>query len=186
MVLSKVSTHVTQAVANLVEQYKGKPKMAATLEAFVQQVQDLEDALFELLNERDLDTAVGAQLDTLGDIVGEGRLGRNDVDYRIAIRGRILVNLSEGTPVDLIHLLEVLGEGSSVILTEYFPAALTAELVDAVADEDEAHRIGDQLHAATAAGVLSHLIYHGVPEAERFRFDTAGQGFDEGKYGGVY
>jgi len=186
MGLAKVSAHVTQAVANLVEQYKGKPNIAAVIGAFVDQVQDLEDALFELLQERDLNTAIGAQLDTLGAIVGEGRLGRNDDDYRLAIRGRILVNLSEGTPIDLLHLLEVLGEGSAVVLTEYFPAALTVELVDAVEDEDEAHRIGDQLHAATAAGVLSHLIYHGVPEAERFRFDTAGQGFDEGKYGGVY
>lgn len=185
MTLAKVTTHVAQAIANLVEQYKAQPKIAATLEAFVQQVQDLEDALFELLDERDLDTAVGAQLDTLGAIVGEGRLGRNDDDYRIAIRGRILVNLSEGTPVDLIELLSALS-GGSVKLVEYFPASLTAEILAEVADEDEARRIGDLLRSATAAGVLSVLIYHGVPESERFRFDTPGQGFDEGKYGGAY
>jgi len=186
MGLTKVTTHIAEALANLVEQFKGQPTIAATLTAFVQQVQELEGALFELLEERGIDTAIGAQLDTLGDIVGEPRLGRGDDNYRVAIRGRILVNLSEGTPVDLIGLLVVLSEGSAVTLTEYYPASLTAELATAVGDEEEAHRIGDLLHTATAAGVLAHLIYHGVPEAERFRFDTSGQGFDQGKYGGAY
>ena len=67
------------------------------LELLGVQVQEVEDAVYQILTDTVLETAEGAQLDGLGEIVGEERAGRDDATYRIAIRTRIAINLSEGT-----------------------------------------------------------------------------------------
>ena len=185
MTLSFKLNHVDEAIAHLLQQFKGLTNWPKVLTAFVEQIQDLENMFEDLISIPDLDTSTGEQLDVLGRIVGEARQGRSDSDYLIGLRGRILVNKSEGTPVDIIELLTVISDGSSVELIEYFPAAYTARLNTAVASEDEAARFAVLLRAATVAGVGTQLLYAGDVESTRFKFDTAGQGFDEGEYTGV-
>ena len=46
------------------------------------QIQDLEDKARELLYSRDVDNCSGTQLDNLGTIIGQGRLGYDDEFYR--------------------------------------------------------------------------------------------------------
>lgn len=107
----------------LLHQYKGKPKIEGVLDAFSFQFDDLEDAWFELLDERSLDTSIGQQLDNLGNIVGEPRDGRNDTDYRRAIQVRIRINNSSGTPEDLIDIAETATIGTDVRYFEHYPAS---------------------------------------------------------------
>ena len=185
MTLSFKLNHVDEAIAHLLQQFKGLTNWPKVLTAFVEQVQDLENMFEDLLAIPDLDTATGEQLEVLGRIVGEARQGRSDADYLIGIRGRILVNKSEGTPVDIIELLTTISDGNTVELIEYFPAAYTARLETAVASEDEAARFAVLMRAATAAGVGAQLLYAGDVDSTRFKFDTSGQGFDEGEYTGV-
>jgi hypothetical protein len=185
MTLIFKSTHVTEAISNLVEQFKNKTNWPKVLTAFVDQVQDLEDMFVGLIEIPDFENQTGVQLDVVGSIVGEDRLGRNDADYIVGIRGRIIVNSSEGTPDDIIDLLTTIHPGTSVIITEYQPAAYTALLTLIVASEDQAHRFGALMKEATAAGVNGQMLYSGVVSSEQFKFDTTDQGFDEGKYTGV-
>lgn len=184
MTLTKKINHVTEAISNLIEQFKNKTNWPKVLTAFIQQIQDLEDMHFELIEIPDLESGIGVQLDVIGRIVDEDRKGRSDADYRIAIRGRILVNKSEGTPIDILDLLEILS-GAGIELTEYPPASYVAYLLAELASEDEGEQIAVLMKDATAAGVNGSLVYSSDPVSERFQFDTSGQGFDQGKYVGV-
>ena len=178
------TNHVDEAIANLLQQFKNKTNWPKVLTAFIEQVQELEDMFGDLIAITDLDAAEGVQADVLGSIIGEAREGRNDEDYLIGIRGRILVNKSEGTPVDIIDLMTTI-TGTTVQLRELFPAAYEVFIDSPVASEDEAARFAVLMRAATGAGINAQLRYAGDVPSTQFRFATPGQGFDEGEYTGV-
>jgi len=181
MTLTKTDDHVAEALDHLIQKFKGKERVAALITSYVEQIQDLEDALWGVLLGRQIDNAVGEQLDGLGSIVGEDRNGKTDDQYRIAIRTRILINASSGTAEDAIGILKA-ATGSVVKIREFFPAAFIAELTTPVDTGFDAALVAVYLREGKAAGVLAHLVYY--PE-DPFRFDTSGQGYDEGHYGGA-
>lgn len=80
----------------LILQYHDKPKAIATIQLFVKQF--IADGLFmDILNSYDLDTAVGVQLDRLGNLVGCPRyvvgVGvLTDDEYRLLIKFKIVLN----------------------------------------------------------------------------------------------
>lgn len=76
--------------------------------AIVGMFQPLLDTLYAMLTERRLDTAVGAQLDVLGKLVGEDRDGLDDATYRRYIRARVATNKSDGLIKDLIKITRLL------------------------------------------------------------------------------
>ncbi len=81
------------------------PNLNALLSVFLRQIQKAEDALKAVIMTRFIGFAVGVQLDAIGRLVGEARLGRTDDDvYRKAIRLRIFVNGSSGRPEDIIQI----------------------------------------------------------------------------------
>lgn len=85
----------------LIMQYHNKPKAKATIEAAVGLLPD--DLIMEVINGFDIETAVGKQLDILGEYVGVDRyylvdnqaelLG--DEDYRILIKLKAISNTSD-------------------------------------------------------------------------------------------
>lgn len=130
-----VLDHADRGVDFLLAQFKDKPRIEAFLRVLLAQVQDLEDALWDLYTLRTLDTAEGVQLDGLGDIVGEPRAARTDTVYRRFIRVRILVNLSNGLAEELyaIGLLALAGSPSPILkIWEHFPKAMTMELLTSI------------------------------------------------------
>lgn len=114
MGLSYKSTHVAEALGNYIQKFKGKPRLMALTTAYIEQIQDLEDAFYQLITDRTIETAVGAQLDGIGSIVGEAREGREDEDYRLAIRVRILLNLTNGTIEQVIEILSLATGGKTI------------------------------------------------------------------------
>lgn len=75
---------------------------------FVRPFEAVEMALQQLLLERSVDTAVGAQLDVLGRLVGQAREGLGDDDYRRYIRARVIANKSDGTHEIIIKVIKLL------------------------------------------------------------------------------
>lgn len=114
---------VVIALDRLLEQFKGKPNIEGMLTSYIQQVQDLEETNFSLLNDRSINTAIGNQLDVLGALVNEARLGRDDETYRIAILTRIGINNSEGTPNQIMALLKSIEGSTKVNMWEHFPVS---------------------------------------------------------------
>jgi hypothetical protein len=119
--------HAEEAVSHLIELFKRGPRNQAALGVFGVQLAELEIAAADNIMNFFIDTATGDQLDILGRIVGEPRLGRTDENYRPAVRVRILVNNSDGRAEQLLAIARGMVPGASVNLYELFPMTLRIE-----------------------------------------------------------
>ena len=111
----------TTAVSRLTGQFEGSPKLRAIVAAIVSQLTTLETVADSLMSDRWIDTAIGAQLDGCGYIVGEQRSGRDDDAYRKAIKFRVFVNVSKGTPDNLVDGLRFLTDPTDTQYQEAYP-----------------------------------------------------------------
>lgn len=146
--MEKITDHAARSEALLVSQFADSEKLHTLVRIFVEQLQAVEDALYDLLVLRALDTAIGAQLDGIGSIVGEPRYARNDFDYRAGLRFRIFVNTSTGTPDTIIRYVRALNESTEITYTEPDPAVVHLALNGAAITDDLIARIYDILPVA--------------------------------------
>jgi hypothetical protein len=111
--ISQVTDHVDTALAQQLGQFLASPRLRELTDIIVDEVQRLEDLIWEITNEILLDNAEGVQLDDVyGKIVGVIRLsGESDSDYRQIIRVAILANNSTGHP-DVVA--RVVGQGTGL------------------------------------------------------------------------
>lgn len=66
--MAKYIDYAADMKRDLLEQFKGKPRIEALVEVIAEQMQDLFDFFEQLRNERDVYHSVGKQLDGVGDI----------------------------------------------------------------------------------------------------------------------
>lgn len=192
MSIVKIITHVATALGRLLAQFKGKSRIEALVTAFTEQAhgcttESIEDMFEQLKDDLWLGTAVGAQLDGLGDILDLERSGRDDDDYRLWLRAWILVLRSSGTPEELITIVDLLApDADSIDLEEQFPAAFVIRLTDDWVWAD-AQVLADIVGTAKPAGVK--FIMEFIPTTGAFAFaggDASDLGFgDEADPGGV-
>lgn len=156
-----------QAVLDLSPAFWGKPRISAFVYAFGVQLQELETAIFEVIDGRLLTNAVGVQLATLGRLVGEPRYGRTDDEYRIAIRGRILVNRSVGRFSDLLKILELMRPGETY---SWFEDTAEVEFESESTEHDFDREALAFLQLARAAGVRLQMT---APYDDEDEFSTA-------------
>jgi hypothetical protein len=171
--IAQKTTYVSETETLLTEMMR-KPNIMGMLASFSQQVQDLENAIFAVLNGRDINNAEGVQLDGLGALVGEPRNGRDDTTYRLRIRARIKLNVSSGTPNEILELFALLiDSGQTAKLVEKPPASFnltiggTSGVVTATAVE-----LGRLLQQAKPAGVKASLIYSTDSDTNTFTLSS--------------
>ena len=58
---TKINDHIQQALDRLLEQYRNKPRIEGLISCFTEQIQDLEDVIFDLPEDLTIETAVGVQ-----------------------------------------------------------------------------------------------------------------------------
>ena len=138
----------------LIDFWKDKPVVQGLLKSKLREVQKLEGLTFQVLNERNVNDAIGAQLDVVGSIVGENRLGRLDAPYRQAILTRIALNRSDGTPPVILDLLNILSGSPVPNIFEHYPASFIAYV-----DRGASHELAKTLKEISAAGVDVRLIF---------------------------
>lgn len=103
--IDNVTLHVPLALSRLIEFWKNKPNMAGLVTSYAQEVQLLENAIWDVLVMRTLDYAQGVNLDALGRLVGQDRGSLTDPQYRVRIKARIKINSSFGTAANIIDIL---------------------------------------------------------------------------------
>lgn len=169
--LTQLTNHTEVALKKLVEQFRRKTKWTALLSAFLKQAQDLEDALWQLFTQRGLDTAIGAQLDVIGRIVGEPRYSSpDDEEYRMRIKARIRVNLSSGTPEDIYAVFyALLGAGTKMRIVPGYPAGFVLKIEQTVTAA-QAALFSRFLSAARMAGVYALVEWFESPASGTFCF----------------
>lgn len=123
MLATKITNHVEEALSQLLQQYKGRPRIEGLLSALVQQIQDLENATFDMNEARQLFNgttypSVGAQLDGIGQIVGAKRNGLNDAEYLVIILGTIAENNSDSTAPALLNIVVSVFQAISVFIKD--------------------------------------------------------------------
>lgn len=117
--VTKITDHADRAKARLIQQSRDKTRIRQLLDALNEQSQDYEDDIFPLFQLLDIDAMEGAQLDGIGEIVGLTRDGRSDVEYRTALRQKIGINTSSGTPDEIISVFAI-ATGSTLVSIQYF------------------------------------------------------------------
>lgn len=65
--------HQDKAIDRLAVQFRESPNLIGYIRALLQENEDLEQVFQDILCERSINTAVGAQLDIIGEIVGRNR-----------------------------------------------------------------------------------------------------------------
>ncbi len=186
MSLTFIADHILRALDRLPEQYRGKQRIAAFISTFIQQVQDIEDAQGQLQVGRHVTSATGVNLDGVGKIVGLARIpGQSDETYRALIQIRIVQNLNQATPEELIAAAKFFLNNENIIYTELYPAAIAIFSTSEFDAEDAAFNKA-QLQRLAAAGVK--IAEFGTIPSRAFRFDS-GPGFsdeDGSELGGVF
>jgi hypothetical protein len=133
MSLSLVDDHSDRAVANLLGQFRGKPRLEAFVRALVDQVQEVEAAFWELATERTIGAAVGAQIDGLGAVVGLARASLDasldDEVYRALLRAWVKVRRSSGTADQLLEVVRLAEADPAFALTLTEPETATVKVV---------------------------------------------------------
>lgn len=170
-----ITDHLAKAKARLIEQYKGKALIEGTLDSLVAQVQILEDVFKVLSTDRSIDTSYGIQLDKIGAIVGLDREpGQADEDYRLLIKSRIVQNLNQGTPEEVIAAAKFFIGAAFVWYLEVYPASVDI-MTTTVLSTDQAIQIREQLEKFLPAAVSLDIL--GQYDLENpFLFD-GGSGF---------
>lgn len=168
--MDHITNHTARVRARIRQQFKGKANYDAFLNLMASPAQDIEDALYDLLTLRAIDTAEGDQLDNLGTIVGQERGGLDDDTYRLYLRARIGANKSNGTYTDLIRIARLIldGEDVTVVLEPQYPASIVVNIGESPIEEDPATALIGFLRDAKAGGVRILLEY--LTDTEPFKF----------------
>lgn len=119
----------------LLEQYKycrqdgSQSNVVKIIELLAGELQDLEDAMVEVVGAFDKNTAVGVQLDMLGEIADVRREGRDDTAYRpLVILGLSVLN--SGTPEQVISQVLASGGASPIRYIPRYPGKYLLALGD--------------------------------------------------------
>jgi|GEM_PF-1755729 len=128
--MSYIPNVVQRSLSVLASQFKGTDaqgnltKFQKFIKSFALSIQDLEDANNQLLTQRNLFTAVGVQLDGLGQILDlERKDGESDEDYRERLKFQVFINEGTGTPEEVIAVLKFLTDANKIRYIEYYPAS---------------------------------------------------------------
>lgn len=147
--------------------------------------QSVESCLQQLLSERSIDTAVGAQLDVLGKIVGQTRNGLDDDAYRRYVRARVATNKSTGIIEDLLKVTDlIVYDDAATYITKQEGTATLRLIISGIAITSTlAEVVFEFAQDTVSAGVRIVVQWGESPVDELFQFDD-GPGFDQGKLAG--
>jgi hypothetical protein len=175
---------VATALSRLPQQFRSsaQPNIEAFMRMLASPLQDFQRAALDVLLLRTIDTAIGAQLDWLGRIVGQSRDGVVDDElYRRYLRARISTNRSKGRFADLIKIsrLVVDEDALRVVVTNEGTATVRVRLADIAVADDAAAILILFLRKAKSAGVRLILEYSTHTPLTTFTLDT-GPGLNVG------
>jgi hypothetical protein len=133
----QIDEHTEQAQGREIWQYKNKANWDALTVIEADRTQLIEDVLYQILTERNLEDMVGVQIDKFAEYVNLERGNLNDTDFKARIRLEINTLHSAGQVDILLSNLESLSglEVADMRLLQIFPLTLFIYmLVDAYDD----------------------------------------------------
>src|SRR4029078_13334104 len=112
---------LADALGRIAYQYRDSARLQALIAWVIHPFAETEAVMSQLEALRSL-TGNGAELDAIGDQVGELRYGRSDADYRTGLYFRIFVNSFQTTRDTVISYVRLLTGASVVLYEDVLPA----------------------------------------------------------------
>lgn len=179
--ITLINNHIELAKDRLREQYKNSPTILAIINAFVGEIQELEQVLYDLSVSRTINQAFGVQLDKLGELLDRTRDGRSDADYRIILLAKVSQNISRGTSDDVSSVFKILSSSSKVQFGDSYFGEFYL-LADNPLTQSEVNLLLKEMQVVDSAGVRLVGIGSFDPD-DSFAMD----GSDSAKgYGSIY
>lgn len=177
--------HVERGLNRLPTQFRDSPILQELLKIYLEEFQEIEEVLIDIVNQQDIEQAVGFQLDIIGEHVALLREGRDDTEYRQAIKIQKIINASQGQFETVLQLWRTLLGSPTATLTEEFPAGVNLYSDVGISDFTLVEYLVKALPITVTASVTT--TYDADPP---FGFDTdpTTLGFDTsgGKFIGRY
>lgn len=143
-------------------------------------VQPLVDCLNQLYAQRSISTAVGANLDVIGRIVGQPRNGLDDDTYRRYCRANIFAHRSRGTAEDLLRVADlIVFEDAATYDIQPGGVATVVVTIEGFAVTDDLARVVFTFLQRSASIGIRVLLQYVNQLTPVFQFD-AGPGLDVG------
>lgn len=154
--------------SRIYEQYSGLPNTVAFSDMLAKQFQDLEDSGQTLFTITSIDDSEGVNLDVIGRIVKQLRLGFDDPTYRLLLKARIRANKSSGTPEDMYSVYVALYGGTvTMIYVGGNDASFVMRMLTPITSIQA--QIGVSfLTDIKMAGVLGNFEWQEFPDSEMF------------------
>lgn len=128
------------------------------LTIFLLQIQELQEHTIEIADQKNIDIATGVWLDWIGKIIGEKREARNDVDFRQALKLRIGINTSDGTPDNIITLTKQLTSAIDSKLIEYPLASFISVVSSGTLPNSTLWQLVDDIKPAAVSTTVVHNL----------------------------
>lgn len=180
---------------NLVtSQHQNKPKFMAWLTAALNPIDDGATLANNLNTYFDIDTAIGKQLDILGEVIGVGRTVNfqpsggvspvlDDDTYRIVLKAKIMQNQWDGTIGQIYELWSALfGSTAYMILQDNQDMTLIAQIFG-LSSTIQQDLISNGYIVPRPEGVTMNYLYITNPVFSYDMETTYYKGYDEGYWG---
>jgi hypothetical protein len=176
--MKPITNHVARGLSRLIQKFKNKPNVVGFLAALLQEVQELDDAIYDASVYRLISNAYGATLDLWGKLLKYPRGSLGDESYRVRLQVQVLLLRSSGTAQELLTVFQLLAPAPNAVrFWPLYPAGFELYLSGpGVSDGDDFAAI---LASAKAGGVRGIFRWSGAPDENTFCFDgdPAGLGF---------
>lgn len=114
-------------------QFREKVVYTELLSAITLELQKVEDTLWSMYKERSLNTAIGVQLDHIGELLQVIRQqGESDSDYRIRIYAQIFIRRADTTADTIMSAIEAVYGVNDSNLWEHYSGHMTGGIVISV------------------------------------------------------
>lgn len=138
------TNYVAEGLARLLTQYKDKPFLAGIIQSWENRLQEAENAVWEVVLYRLIDNAEGAQLTSIGKIVGAVQGNLTDAAFRRELQAAILLLRAKGDPNTIQMIANLVLPPGCVY--QYVDEAIgtiriVLETVESFADISQAYRL---------------------------------------------
>lgn len=166
MIPTRDANHVTEAIALLTDFFRKQPNVKGILTALVTSIQQIEDSIAIYLAGIVFDNAVGDVLDKYGAVLLLPRSGQSDADYKVALRLRLRIILSNGLAEDILAVCSLIL--ASFQYDEWQPASWTILSYEVALPTPMLGLVGK----ASAAGTRGNFLFTQWPHTQDIVFGS--------------
>lgn len=185
--MAQKTNYTSEGQDRLLQSLKEREDVLALSAAYLDRCQEFEDAAYPIIEQRNIDDAVGHRLDRIGQLVHVERGGRTDDAYRLRIRAEFAILRSDGLVDNLINITRLLlGMATAdVQVDQQYPKSIFIRPRNTTVTQADADVVADQLRRAVSAATYLQFIYTTLEDDDNnlFRFAPSGASEASKDYG---